>query len=394
MSNAIANPDISLVFIELGLAVIGLSALARLSSRFGISAIPLYLLAGLAFGNGGLLPLRFSQEFVHIGAEVGVVLLLFLLGVEYTGEKLVNTLRTGYAMGIADALLNFSPGMLAGIVLGMSPLASVLLGGVTYISSSGIVAKILTELKRMGNAETPLIVSILVIEDLVMAVFLPIVGVLLAGEGAIASAVSVAIALLAVAVVLFVALYLSKRVTRYVAHQSDEVMLLSTLGLVLLVSGLAQRLQVSAAIGAFLIGVAISGHIAVRAERLMSPLRDLFAANFFLFVGLQIDPATLPPVLGIASALAAVSAVSKVITGWWAAKRVGLNEQERLRAGITLVPRGEFSIVIAGLGSGMDARLMPLSAAYVLILALAGPVFAYSLGRNDEPTAPTEVHAK
>src|SRR5512147_1830121 len=127
---------ISLVFIELGVAIIGLALLARLASRWGFSAIPLYLLAGLAFGNGGILPLQFSEEFVHIGAEIGVILLLFMLGLEYSGEELIANLRVGLPAGMVDLALNFPIGVLAGLFLGWSPIAALLLGGITYISSS------------------------------------------------------------------------------------------------------------------------------------------------------------------------------------------------------------------------------------------------------------------
>src|SRR5512140_1449039 len=122
--------DIALVFIELGLIIIGLSLIARLASRWGFSAIPLYLLAGLAFGNGGLLPLRVSQEFVHLGAEMGVVLLLFMLGLEYSSDELTTNLRSGLPDGLVDLLLNFPPGLAAGLLMGWDPLAAILLGGV------------------------------------------------------------------------------------------------------------------------------------------------------------------------------------------------------------------------------------------------------------------------
>src|SRR5436190_19368954 len=121
--------DISLVFIELGIAIIGLAILTRLASRLGFSAIPLYLLAGLAFGNGGILPLQFSEEFVHIGAEIGVILLLFMLGLEYTGEELIANLRSGFPSGVMDFLLNFLPGLLFGLWLGCCLLAECLLVG-------------------------------------------------------------------------------------------------------------------------------------------------------------------------------------------------------------------------------------------------------------------------
>jgi monovalent cation:H+ antiporter-2, CPA2 family len=370
--------DISLVFIELGVVVIGLALLARLASRWGFSAIPLYLLAGLAFGNGGLVPLQFSEDFVHVGAEIGVILLLFMLGLEYTGEELATNLRLGLPAGAVDLLLNFPPGVIAGLLLGWSPLASVLLGGVTYISSSGVIAKLLAEMGRMDCQETDTVISILVLEDLAMAVYLPLVAVLLIGLGLTAAVVSILVALTTVGVVLLVAVRYGRTLSRLVAHQSDEVILFTTLGLVLLVAGIAQRLQVSAAIGAFLVGIAWSGSIAERSHKLIGPLRDLFAALFFLFFSLQIDPATLPPVLLAAVGLGVFTALTKLATGWWASRRTGADTLGGLRAGAALVARGEFSIVIAGLGvsAGLAPELGALSASYVLFLAVLGPILA------------------
>lgn len=375
---ATAEMDPSKVFMELGAVAIGLALLARLAHRHGFSAIPLYLLGGLAFGNGGLVPLQFSEEFVHVGAEIGVILLLFMLGLEYTGEELQANLRSGFAAGVADLVLNLPPGIIAGWLWGWSPLASILLGGVTFISSSGIIARVLAELGRMDNPETPTILSILVMEDLAMAVFLPLVAVLLIGQGIGSALISVSLALLTVGVVLYVALRHGEIMSRLVAHGSDEVILLTTFGLVLLVAGIAQRLQVSAAVGAFLVGIALSGPIVKQTQRVLSPLRDLFAAFFFLFFGLQIDPATLPPVLVPAVILGLATIGTKLVTGWWAARRAGLDTSCGLRAGGALVARGEFSIVIAGLGvsAGLEPQLGPLSAAYVLLLAVLGPLLA------------------
>src|SRR3989475_11446939 len=154
------------------------------------------------------------------------------------------------------------------------------------------------------------------------------------------------------------------------------VILLTTLGAVILVGGLAQRLQVSAAIGAFLVGIALSGPIAEKSRRLLGPLRDLFAAIFFFFFGLQIDPKTLPAVMPLAVVLGLISALTKVLTGYWAAGRAGVDRRGRIRAGMTLVARGEFSIVIAGLGAGISPQLGPVAAAYVLFPAVLGPVLA------------------
>jgi CPA2 family monovalent cation:H+ antiporter-2 len=360
----------------LGAAIVGLAILARGANRWGFSAIPLYLIAGLAFGNGGLAPLHFSEEFIRVGGEIGVLLLLFMLGLEYSGDKLKASLRRGLTAGLLDFVLNFTPGLLAGFLLGWKPLTSVLLGGVTYISSSGIVAKVLSELRRLNNPEMPLVLSVLVLEDLAMAVYLPLVGVLLLGGGAGKIAVSVIIAVATVSLVLIVAVRHGHWLSDFVAHESDEIVLLTTFGTILLVAGVAQRLHVSAAIGAFLVGIAVSGPIAEQSRRLLAPLRDLLAAIFFFFFGLQIAPSSLLPALPLAAGLAAVTATTKIAAGYLAGRRVGVDSKAAFRAGLILVPRGEFSIVIAGLGAGMEPRLGPLSASYVLLLAIFGPLLA------------------
>jgi CPA2 family monovalent cation:H+ antiporter-2 len=235
---------------------------------------------------------------------------------------------------------------------------------------------VLGELKRFSNPETPALLSILVLEDLAMAVYLPVVAVLLAGGTPFRMVASVSIALLAVVTVLFVAIRYGRSISAIVAHESDEIVLLTTFGAVLLVAGLAQQLNVSSAIGAFLVGIALSGPITHQAERLLAPLRDLFAATFFFFFGMEVDPSSLPSVLPLAELLAIITAGTKILTGFWAAKRAGCDQRAALRAGFTLIARGEFSIVIAGLGIVLEPRLGPLAAAYVLLLAIAGPVLA------------------
>jgi len=235
---------------------------------------------------------------------------------------------------------------------------------------------VLSELQRRENPETPLILSVLVLEDLAMAVYLPVVGVLLLGGGLAKIALSVAIALTAVVLALVAAVRYGRQLSQFAAHESDEIILLTIFGTVLLIAGAAQRFQVSAAIGAFLVGIAVSGPIAEQSHRLLAPLRDLFAATFFFFFGLEIDPATLPPALPWAVALGFVTGATKVLTGYWAARKAGIDQRGRLRAGIELIPRGEFSIVIAGLGVAIEPRLGPLSAAYVLFLAITGPFLA------------------
>lgn len=386
-----ASNDVSLIFIEMGLAVIGLAMLARLASRWGVSAITLYLLAGLSFGNGGLLPLNFSEDFIHVGAEIGVLLLLFMLGLEHTGSALQENLKIGLPAGLMDFLLNFPPGLICGFLLGWNPLASLLLGSITYISSSGLTARIISDLGWMNKPETPIVIFILVLEDLVMAIYLPLVAVLLIGQEWSLGLISILIALSTVCIVLFVALRYGKNISQIISHESNEIILLTTFGMILLVAGVAQRLQVSAAIGAFLVGIALSGPIAERAHHLISPLRDLFAATFFFFFGLQIDPATLPPVILIAIGLGIVTAMTKLITGWWAARRAGVDKAGQLRAGAALVARGEFSIVIAGLGvaAGLESELGPMATAYVLFLVLLGPILSRVTSNRESKNSET-----
>ncbi len=372
--------DFAQIFIEVGAATIGLAVLARVASRFSVSSIPLYLLAGLAFGNGGIAPLHFSADFIGVGAEIGVLLLLFMLGLEYSGEQLKRKLRSGLGGGVIDLVLNFPPGFAAGLLMGWKLLPAFLLGGVTYISSSGIIAKVLNDLGRTGCPETSTVLSILVIEDLVMAVYLPLSAVLIVGGGLERILISVTVAVAAVLAALFAAIRFGDWFSSTIAHRSDEIILLTIFGSVLLVGGLAQKVQVSAAIGAFLVGIAVSGPMAEQSYRLLTPLRDLTAAIFFFFFGLEIDPRSLPPVLMIALALASVTTVTKVLTGYWSTRHDGLERRWGLRAGFTLVARGEFSIVIAGLGVALEPRLGPLSAAYVLTMAIVGPIAARLVG--------------
>lgn len=367
------------LLIEVGALLLLLGLLSRLSRRAGLSPIPLYLLAGLAFGHGGLLTLNASEEFFAIGAEIGVILLLVMLGLEYSANELVGNLRAAAPAGLIDAVLNALPGAAFALLLGWGWVAATVLAGITWISSSGVIAKVLNDLGRVGNRETPVILSILVIEDLAMAFYLPLVTALLAGVGLVKGGTSLGVAVLAVIVVLVVAIRYGKVISSMLSAKDPEALLLGVLGLTLLVAGVAAKLQVSAAVGAFLVGIALSGPVAHHATQLLSPLRDLFAAVFFVFFGLVTDPRDIPPVLLPALALAVVTMATKLLTGYLSARRAGIAEPGRWRAGFALMPRGEFSIVIAGLAvtaGGAEPQLAALAATYVLITVVTGPMLA------------------
>ena len=369
--------DVAISLVELGAVFFGLGVLGRLAWRIGISPIPLYLLGGLAFGSGGLVPLRGIDEFAHLASEIGVVLLLLLLGLEYSAAELVTGLRRSWVAGLLDIVLNATPGAAVALLLGWGPVGALTMAGVTYISSSGIVAKVLGDLGRLGNRETPVVLSVLVFEDLAMAVYLPILTALLGGATLLGGLTAVGVSLIVITVVLVIALKFGRYVSMAVDSPEPEVFLLRVLGAALLVAGLAAQLQVSAAVGAFLLGIAISGSTAENATKLLEPLRDLFAAMFFVVFGLNTNPATIPPVLGYAIALAVVTTITKFGTGWFAARH--LSRMGRARAGAALVARGEFSIVIAGLAvtaGAVDAELAALATAYVLLMAIVGPIAA------------------
>ncbi|SNY74547.1 monovalent cation:H+ antiporter-2, CPA2 family [Nocardia amikacinitolerans] len=371
--------ETALSLIQLGAVFFGLGLLGRIAARIGMSPIPLYLVGGLMFGTGGLVELDHVDSFIHLASEIGVVLLLLLLGLEYTAAELVTGMRRSWAAGVVDIVLNATPGVLVALYLGWGLAGAIAMAGVTYISSSGIVAKVLNDLGRLGNRETPTILSILVFEDLVMAGYLPVLTAVLASAGFLAGLTTVGIALLAVTVVLVVALRFGRYVSMIVDSEDREIFLLKLLGSALLVAGLASALQVSAAVGAFLLGIAISDSTAHNATKILEPLRDLFAALFFVLFGLSTDPATIPPVLGWACLLAAVTTATKVATGWWAAKRAGTSRYGRARAGTALVAHGEFSIVIAGLAvtaGAVPTEFAALATTYVLLMAVLGPIAA------------------
>ncbi|MBT8161977.1 MULTISPECIES: cation:proton antiporter [Arthrobacter] len=370
---------LALTLIELGAVVFCLGLLARLAGRIGMSPIPFYLVGGLAFGAGGFVNLDGMHEFAHLSGEIGVILLLLMLGLEYTAAELVNGLRRSWQAGVLDLVLNFAPGAGIALLLGWGVVGAIVMGGVTYISSSGIAAKVITDLGRIGNRETPVVLAILVFEDLTMAIYLPILTAILAGVGFLGGLQTVGIALAVVTLVLVVALKHGHRVSQAVHSENSEVFLLNVLGAALLVAGIASAMQVSAAVGAFMLGIAISGATAHTATRILEPLRDLFAALFFVAFGLNTDPSGIPPVLGWALLLAVLTAATKMLTGIWAAKRAGIAVPGRFRAGAALIARGEFSIVIAGLAvtsGAVPADLAALATAYVLLMAITGPLAA------------------
>jgi monovalent cation:H+ antiporter-2, CPA2 family len=385
--------------LELGVIVLVLGLLANVAARIGLSAIPLFLLAGLLLGEGGVHDLGASLEFIEAAGELGVLLLLLMLGLEFSAAEFTASMRRHAPSGVVDLALNAPVGFVAGLLLGYDWQACLALAGITWISSSGIVARLLSDLKRTGFRETPSVLSVLVLEDIAMAVFLPLLVVVLAGGTALAAALAVTAALGVVLTVLLATRHLGHHLGRILGHDDDEQVLLRVLGLMLVVAGLTYLVDASAAVGAFLVGLAIPTGTAERARDVLRPLRDLFAALFFLSFGLETSPAELTPFLPVALALVVATSLTKIGTGAYAAGRDGIGPRGRVRAGTALTARGEFSIVIAGLAvSAGYTEIGPLASAYVVMLGILGPLlarFADALAgpwadspRNVRPTSP------
>jgi CPA2 family monovalent cation:H+ antiporter-2 len=374
---ATTESGIADLLLEFGLVLFVLGLLGGLIRRVGLSPVPIYLLAGLVLGDGGFIGLDASTGFLQIGAELGLILLLLTLGLEFSAEEFSSALRRHVPSGIVDFVLNAVPGAIAGWLILDSWVGALVMAGVTWVSSSGIVARVVHDLGRLANRETPSVLAILVLEDVVMAAYLPFVAVVVVGGSLTSIAIAVTASVTAVVSVLVLSRFYGERIGKRLTDAEDEQVLLRVLGITLVVAGLTTLLDASAAVGAFVVGLALTGQAAARARALLSPLRDLFAAVFFVSFGLSVDPGSLPPVLGVAAVLAVITLVTKVLTGWYAAERDGAGPRGRMRAGLVLAARGEFAVVIAGLAvaAGYE-EAGPLTAAYVLILAVTSPVLA------------------
>lgn len=368
------------LLLQLGAVLTALALLGAIARRFALSPIPVYLLAGLGLGTGGVAPVSAAREFISTGAPIGVVLLLLTLGLEFSAPEFASSLRHHLPSAAVDLVLNAIPGAIAGWLLGLNVVGVLALAGVTYVSSSGLIARLLEDLHRLGNRETPSVLAVIVLEDFAMAAYLPLFAVLASG-----GTWGLALGGMVVAIIVFwVAFAVSYRwghhVGRLVEHPDNEQLLLRVLGVTLIVAALAEDVHASAAVGAFLVGLSLTGDTADRARRVLGPLRDLFAAIFFLGIGVSVDPHQLLPMLPVAIALAVVTSATKLATGVFAARRDGVARRGQLRAGTTLIARAEFSLIIIGLVGSSISGLAALATTYVFVVAIVGPVLTRFTG--------------
>jgi CPA2 family monovalent cation:H+ antiporter-2 len=354
-----------------GLVLAALALGGAVFLRLKQSIIPAFIVLGVV-----LRPEHFDDALVNSIATVGLVLLLFSMGLEFSLGALVRNRRSITRAGVIDLLACLPLGIAAGLVVGEGWAGALLFAGAFYVSSSAIIAKSIIELRRAADPETEVALGILVFEDLFIALYLAVLsGAVLVAEPSLASAaVGVGKALLFFGVVVLIALRARSVLDRVFSIENDDLFLLLVGALVLLLSWGALEAGLSEAIGAFLAGLALAEtQHRERAEHLFAPLQGVFAAIFFFGFGLSIDPGTFPSVWLPAVVLILLAVVVKVGGGWMAGRRSGLSQRGSLTLGLTLVARGEFSIILAGIAVSVgQERLGALLALLVLGLSLLG----------------------
>jgi CPA2 family monovalent cation:H+ antiporter-2 len=367
--------------LALGGAFLAAGVVARLGRRIGLPTIPLFMLAGIVFGphTPGVAFVENPRDLALL-ASLGLVLLLFYLGLEFTVDDLIGGGRRLAAAGGIYLALNIGGGFAFGFALGWGVREALVIAGVVGISSSAIVTKLLVELHRLANPETRLILGIVVVEDLFVALYLAILQPVLSGtQGFAATLTSFGKAFAFLIVLGVIARWGSGVVGRLISSDDDELFTVCFLGLAVLAAGLAEELGVSEAIGAFMIGVVLAASpSADRIKRLVLPLRDAFAAVFFFAFGLSINVSDVASAAGPIGAAVVLTSLLNAAAGLAAARLYRLGAEPATNVGVTILARGEFSLVLAAVatGAGLDGRLSPFVAGYVLVLAIAGPLLA------------------
>ena len=367
--------------VALGGAFLAAGLVARLGRRIGLPTIPLFMVAGIVFGphTPGVELVEDPAELALL-ASLGLVLLLFYLGLEFTIDDLIGGGRRLAAAGGIYLLLNVGGGLAFGFAVGWGAREALVIAGVVGISSTAIVTKLLVELRRLANPETRLILGIIVVEDLFLALYLAILQPVLSGtQGVSAALTSFGKAFAFLVLLGVIARWGSRLVTRLVSSDDEELFTVLFVGLAVFVAGVAEEVGVSEAIGAFMVGVVFAASpSADRIKRLVLPLRDAFAAVFFFAFGLSIELGDVASVAVPIGGAVVLTVLLNAAAGLAAARLYRLGAQSATNVAVTILARGEFSLILAAAaaGAGLDRRLSPFVAGYVLVLALAGPLLA------------------
>jgi len=373
------------LLLEVGAMLTAVALCGLLAKRIGLSVIPFYILAGIAcspFVVGRLgLPYIQETEFVTLGAELGIVFLLFFLGLEFNLDRLLESRSRISTVGLIDLGINFPVGFALGYLFFGDLIAATLLAGIIYISSSAIITKSLLDLGWIANEEANPMLGTLVFEDLFIAVYLAVVSALVIGGGDIGAATrSVAIAIGFIVALLLLVQYGNAFFEAVLSTESHEYFVLRAVGVTVLVAGAALAVDVSEAVAAFFVGMAFSSTSHVHElETLLEPIRDLFAAVFFFWIGLITDPLLIGGVAGLLAVAVLASTPTKLLSGYWSGRVYDLNHTRSVRVGAGMVTRGEFSLIIAataaaGTGPVLTETIPAFAVGYVLLMSILGTV--------------------
>jgi K+:H+ antiporter subunit KhtU len=367
---------------ELAVTVALLGALGLIASRVGLSAIPAYLLAGLLLGPNEPKALELIQpsEVTDFVAEIGIVFLLFFLGLEFTTGRLARSRSFAIRGGAIDFAANAALGLAVGVVAFGASFAALILAAAFYVSSSAIAVKGLIDFRRLADDETDLVLAILVAEDIVIAVVL---GFAAGGGGGLdATLAIVAKALVFIGLAVAASFWLARPLDRLLDWLPREFFLLAVFGLLFGMAAVAEELGLSEAVGALMAGVLLS-ETSVREEieeRFFS-FRDVFAALFFFVFGLSIDLAAFDEVGLIVALAVAATLVGKLGAGYLAGLASGFTSRQSFNAGAVLVAHGEFTIIIvqvaaanAAIAAADHEKLAAFAGLYVLVTATIGVV--------------------
>jgi len=365
--------------LAVGGAFLAAGLIARAGVRIGLPTIPLFMVAGILFGpNTPGIALVDDPAEMGVLSALGLVFLLFYLGLEFSVDDLLAGGRKLVVAGFGYLLLNIGGGLAFGFALDWGAREALVIAGAIGISSSAIVTKLLVEAKRMRDRESRLIMGIIVIEDVFLALYLAMLQPVLTGVDEFGPALlDFGKAFGFLVVLAAVARWGGRAVTRLLGSADDELLVVCFVGVAVTGAAVAHELGVSDAIGAFMVGMVLGGStVGPRVHRLVLPLRDAFGALFFFIFGLSIDPRSIGTVVVPVLAAVALTIVLNLGAGAFAAKLHAFDRQEAVNVGLTVLTRGEFSLVLAAMAvsAGLDDRVAPFVASYVLLLAVVGPL--------------------
>ncbi|MGD9562664.1 MAG: cation:proton antiporter [Pyrinomonadaceae bacterium] len=373
--------------LEIGLALGLIAAAMVIANRFGLSTVPFLIVIGMVVGPHAPTIWKFDFRFVETEGlisfmgRMGVLFLLFYLGLESNVSRLIKAGRSILIGGSTYISINFLTGLAFAFFAGFGVQETLIVAGITTISSSAIVAKILFDYRRTANPETELILGITMFEDVFLAVYLSLIsGIVLSTATSIGGvAVSGGIALAFIVGLIVAGRWATPLLDRFFSIASSEVFIVVVFACLFLLAGLGETIHVAESIGALLLGLILgeTSH-SQRMENLVVPFRDFFGALFFFSFGLSIDPFTLGGAIGMAVIAASLSLIGVTIAAVIVGRRMKLSLVASFNISFTLLARGEFSIIIATLAltGGLDPTIQPFAALYVLILASAAPLLA------------------